>query len=117
MEEEAVAGRRGDELNHEEPEPEVHAPWDEDQYQRPPTGRERWSVEHAHEGWLVRRHGQKRQRPFVPILATVPIRDDQLLGQRVTVAFDEDGRHVIRDQWTTARPWTRPNWTGYTFIQ
>ena len=100
-----------------EPEPEVSEIWNAEKYMRPPTGGERWSAEHSREGWLVRSHGHQRQRPFMPVLATLPIRGDQLLRRRITVVFDRHGREVIQDRWTDPRPWSRVDWRGYTFIQ
>ena len=92
-------------------------PWNRLEYQKPPTGAERWSMEHWDEGWILRTHSRRRQQPFQPNTRTLPCTGEQLGRRRVTVVFSRDGGEVVEDEWQEPRPWQRVDWVGYTFVE
>ena len=99
----------------------TEGPWRNPEYLRPPTGADRWGMDHWEEGWILRVHGRKRQRPFQPTVRSLPCAGRQLGPRRATVVFTRWGRENIRetiyDDWREPRPWQRENWVGYTFIE
>lgn len=77
--------------------------WEEPRYQSPPDQRkDSWLDVAMDRGWLIRAHGSARARSFHPVHRGAPISVDDILKNRVTVAFDNEGnRVVIKDRWAT----------------
>ena len=96
--------------------------WEESRYQSPPNHRkDSWIDVSMNRGWLIRAHGSERVRNFHPLHRGTPVPVDDLLGTRVTVAFDNEGnRVVVRDRWTLelGNVFTpKKLWRGWTFFE
>lgn len=96
--------------------------WEEPRYQSPPNHRkDSWLDVAMDRGWLIRAHGSDRVRSFHPVHRGAPISVDDILKNRVTVAFDNEGnRVVIKDRWATelGNVFTpKKVWRGWTFFE
>ena len=96
--------------------------WEDSRYQSPPNHKkDSWIDVSMNRGWLIRAHGSERVRNFHPVHRGTPVPVDDLLGTRVTVAFDNEGnRTVVRDRWTAElgnlfSP--KKLWRGWTFFE
>ena len=72
-------------------------------------------------GWLIRVHARGRKRLFHPIHGSLPVRHQELQGQRVTKRFIRNEAQevvVVSDDWRDDRR-TPDNelWSGYTFLR
>ena len=72
-------------------------------------------------GWLIRVHAKGRKRLFHPIHGSLPVRHQELQGQRVTKRFIRNEAQevlVVSDDWRGDRR-TPDNelWSGYTFLR
>ena len=100
---------------------EVNEPWKLAQYHFCPTGQDRWDERMLESGWLVRVHVKGRKRLFHPLHGSLPVRHQDLQGQRVTKRFIRNEAQevlVVRDDWRDDRR-TPDNvvWSGYTFLR
>ena len=99
----------------------VTDPWKLMQYHFCPTGPDRWDERMLGSGWLIRVHAKGRKRLFHPIHGSLPVRHQELQGQRVTKRFIRNEAQevlVVSDDWRDDRR-TPDNelWSGYTFLR
>ena len=110
-----------------QPEFTCEDPWMHSDFQQRPTKHsDSWRLSWWHRGWLIREHGSSRSRAFQPLHETLPVEAEDLLGERVTVAF-LDGNphqpHVHHDRWDLVGGGVLPfvmkgmRWVGYTLIR
>ena len=92
-------------------------PWERREFKVTPGGSDRWRLDYWEEGWVIRVHGRKRQLPFSPVQRSCPCSREQLGEKRVTIVMRESQPiETIHDMWAEPRPWRRPGWKGYSFV-
>eukprot|EP00435_Cladocopium_sp_Y103_P023749 s2087_g5.t1 len=86
-----------------------------------PRGDDRWYPIQPG-GWLIRKHGQHRQKCFHPLHRSGPVDSIRFKPVRFTVVFYEEGgrskRRVLKDDWTGAPTVIDyGEWKGYTVFK